>query len=1187
MDPLYAKPKCTECGGPLAEGVPSGLCLRCLLALGLKSERDGGEEFMDQPPAPAGADSFDRYRVIEKIGEGGCGVVYRAEQLAPVRREVALKVIKLGMDTQAVLARFQAERQALALMDHPHIAQVLDAGASQSGRPFFAMELVRGEPITTYCDRRELSVRQRLELFTQVCHALEHAHQKGVIHRDIKPSNILVMEQDGVPVPKVIDFGVAKATSTQRLADQTVYTAFDQFVGTPAYMSPEQAGLTSEDIDTRSDIYSLGVLLYELLTGRPPFDPGRMRQVAINEICRIIREEDPAPPSSRVATLNDKELSETARCRLSPAPRLAAQLRGDLDWLVMKAMEKERNRRYASAGDLAADIGRYLGHEPISAGPPAALYLLRKFARRNRSAVIAVTSVVLALLAGLILSSWLYIREKETRHWAEARAYASDMGLAARLVSQPLGLGGVARLLSAWPDREPDQRGWEWYYLNGLCHQEVLAIDAASNALSSVDWSPDGTRLASGGAGNEVRIWDATTGSLVATLSGHTDTVNAVAWNPDGQRLASGGSDGSARIWDVTQSKQLHVLRCPGNQIFSMAWSPDGRALAVGCRDGQVKLWDAGSGTELKTLRGQRAAQCMAWSHDGSRLAGVGGDELLMLWDVSTGKDISFNSLPGYGGFRTVVWSPDDRMLATGGDDFTIKLFDSATGTNTATFWGHHGGIGSLAWNTDGTRLASADRGDGTVRIWDVAGQRMVRSFRGHRGPATSVEWQPHGTRVASAGSDGTIRIWDANRDNQSLRSIRHPNQVLSISWHPDGRRLAVGGRDDSAAIWDMRQMAKPIELHSPVNWVWKVAWNPAGSLLATLGDDNIVRLWHSDGRDAGQFATGDGIRAMAWNPDGTRLALVGGKLNIWTVATTNATVISDLDHAGSLAVAWSPDGERLAASAGHRILVLDARSGRPLRTLTGHSDAVRALAWSPDSLRLASASDDALAKVWNMGTGHDMLTLAGHTAPVWTVAWSPDGTRLVTGGWDNVVKVWDPANGIELCSLTDHPAQVASVAFSPDGDRLASSDLDGNIFIRDAGPGRQGIQGMSSRRPSSNALQPLIWRRDILEKRAIAGDLDSMYMLSTLLATCPYAELRDGRKAVEFGKKAVEITHRNNAGVLDGLAAAYAEAGDFTNAVATQKEAIALLNGPIAKAEFTTRLRLYESGTPCRNYDL
>ena len=360
-------------------------------------------------------DNIGRYKLLQQIGEGGCGVVYMAEQVEPVRRRVALKIIKLGMDTKSVIARFEAERQALAMMDHPNIAKVFDAGATATGRPYFVMELVRGVKITEYCDEAKLSTRARLDLFIAVCTAIQHAHQKGIIHRDIKPSNILVTVNDGAPVPKVIDFGIAKATTGQRLTDKTLFTAFEQFIGTPAYMSPEQAVMTSLDIDTRSDIYALGVLLYELLTSKTPFDSQELLAIGLDEMRRTIREQEPLRPSTRLSTLSGQELSTTAQRRGLDAPKLVSEIRGDLDWIIMKALEKDRSRRYETANGLAADVQRHLKNELVVACPPSAVYRFQKLIRRNRLAFTTVGAVAAALLVGFGVSTWMFFRERAAK----------------------------------------------------------------------------------------------------------------------------------------------------------------------------------------------------------------------------------------------------------------------------------------------------------------------------------------------------------------------------------------------------------------------------------------------------------------------------------------------------------------------------------------------------------------------------------------------------------------------------------------------------------------------------------------------------------------------------------------------------------------------------------------------------
>jgi serine/threonine protein kinase len=446
------------------------------------------EPTADHHPAPdEGTVIAGRYKLLQQIGEGGMGTVWMAEQLHPVRRKVAVKLVKEGMDSRRVLARFEAERQALALMDHPHIAKVLDAGATDQGRPYFVMELVKGVPLTRFCDDRRLTVPQRLELFQQICSAVQHAHQKGVIHRDLKPGNVLVESHDGRPVPKVIEFGLAKAVSELPLTDKSLFTAYGAVMGTPQYMAPEQASFNAVDVDTRADIYALGVILYELLTGSPPIPKDRLRAAALDEVLRVIREEDPPTPSHRLSTAEGTP--SVAANRQTEPRKLGRLVRGDLDWIVMKALAKDRQRRYETASGFAADVGRFLADEPVLAGPPSAGYRLRKFVRRNRAAVLATAAVLLAVLTGAGVSAWQAVRataaEKDARESARIADEEREKADATRQAAEA----------AADAERAANRRGYE--AIKRLANT-VFSRNIKQTTLTegvSASWSASGHQL--------------------------------------------------------------------------------------------------------------------------------------------------------------------------------------------------------------------------------------------------------------------------------------------------------------------------------------------------------------------------------------------------------------------------------------------------------------------------------------------------------------------------------------------------------------------------------------------------------------------------------------------------------------------------------------------------------------------
>jgi WD40 repeat protein/predicted Ser/Thr protein kinase len=971
----------------------------------------------------------ERYRVLRVLGEGGMGTVYEAEQDNP-RRTVALKVIRPGLVSPALLKRFAREAQILGRLQHPGIAQIYEAGLAEDGGPFFAMEFVRGVALDEHARLRSLTLPARLELLARVCDAVQHAHDQGVIHRDLKPGNILV---DETGRPRVLDFGVARAAGID-LAGSTAHTGTGQLIGTLGYMSPEQVAADPAALDHRSDVYALGVILFELLAGRLPYP---LEGLPLPEAARVIREQEPA--------------------RLGSIDRL---FRGDVETIAARALEKDRARRYASAGELAADLRRHLAGEPIRARPVGAVERVWAWARRRPAlaAAYALATLVLFLGLGGGLAAWAWqaaegLRQAAEEARGEAERARQAEGVAKEKLDQVLYLhrvqlahrewlaNDVARAWQLLDECAPGRRNWEWRYVKGLSRpllelSEPRDGDAAPKRSSAtVQFSPDG-RLVSGG--RPVLVWDAESGKALATLEGtgppppapgeplvlvNADPVN-VTFSPDGKVIAATRGASAVAIWDAATGKRLRVLGPQGpGMVNCLAFSPDGRRLALGAGraqvvDSRLRVWDADTGEEVFSREGHEVnVSAVAFSADGRWIASGSYDHTARLWDATTGEEK--RTLKGHtGSVIGVAFHPDGGRLATASDDGTVKVW-GVDGKLLLTLPGR-GPVHSVAYSPDG-KLLAAGLDNGVITLWDGAGKEAfaIRGRTGRDTAVTGLSFSPDGKRLASAGCGEAVRVWDATAP-QEVRTIPLPLFGTStVALSGDGRRLAEGRSEGDVLVWELGEQPRPVTLRGHKRIVRAIDFSPDEGRLATVGIDLTLRLW--DAR------TGD---SLGW----------------WKAHEENA-----------VAVAFSADG-RLVATAGQsqgrsEVKVWDG-DGRLSLGVSDHRSQVISVAFSPDGRRLLSGEFDGTVKARDAATGK-VLWETGRPGPSASVTFSPDGRWAAAGGWN--ARVWDAATGEELHTLTGGANGVRSVRFSPDGSRLVAGGDE--IMLWDMTTGQEALR--------------------------------------------------------------------------------------------------------------------------------
>jgi len=1043
--------------GKFLDGTPS-----------VRSDGDGVEEptAVERPGVVIGP-----YKLLEQIGEGGFGIVFMAEQVRPMRRRVALKIVKPGMDTRQVIARFEAERQALALMDHPNISRVLDGGATDSGRPYFVMELVRGVPITDYCDQHHLSVCDRLELFIAICHAVHHAHQKGIIHRDIKPSNVLITLHDGTPVPKVIDFGVAKALSGQ-LTDKTLFTGFAQMIGTPLYMSPEQTELSGLDVDTRSDIYSLGVLLYELLTGTTPFEKERLLEASYDEMRRIIREEEPAKPSTRLSTLAEAA-STIATRRHSDLSALIHLCRGELDWIAMKAMEKDRTRRYETAFALAADVRRYLKDEPVSACPPSATYRLRKLARRHKPALIAAALVATALLVGTVISTWQAIRATVAEQTAEQRleAETKERGRAVRaerqaqrqLFESRLAEAGASRL-----SRQVGQRFESWRAISEaaelarqlglgkaelcLLRNEAIACLALPDvrpiqgpwkvppSSSPVEFDPDLKHYARTDPEGAVSVHRIDDDRELARLSG--PVPKGLTFSPDGVYLAI-QYPSNVVVWDWLRDVTVFKTHAPAYNI-AVGFAPDHKLLAVGYFEGggTVVIYELPNGAERKRFSLGVLPMHLAFHPSGATLA-VNGRQEVQLLDVATGTLIRKLAHPVF--TFHVAWHEDGTLLATTGDDHQIRVWDTAAGR--IQMKGPHARPRRTAF-ASGADLLLSWGGDDISRLWNPwTGQQLLQI------PGAASQLSRDGRRLVTQ-RGGQLTLWELMPASEHRTLPRRRVAELQTLWEgdisPDGRWL-LQGTNQGVLVWDLLRRKELALL--PVSRVTHAKFHPSGKELFTSGPTGLLR-WPVEA-SAEILRLGPPtelpingycfLERIGLDRDARTLAVADLYAGCHILDLHDPTLRERLvHHHRAVWAAMSPDGRCVVSSTqdGSGIKVWEAATGREVRDLAPNSGPA-AVTLSRDGRWLATATSTEYA-IWAVDSWKQVLRIPREQSfDVGSAAFSHDGNLLAVTLAPSTVDVIDRKTGRQLARLQSlENSWLSLVGFSPDGSQLVASGI-------------------------------------------------------------------------------------------------------------------------------------------------
>jgi len=1060
-----------------------------------------GRVLDDDGPLP----SIPGFEVLSTLGRGGMGVVYKAKQ-ARLNRLVALKMILSGPYASAgERSRFLGEAQAVARLQHPNIVQIHEIG-EHDGNPYFSLEYCDGGSLAGMLNGTPLPALDAAHIVHVLAQAMQKAHDENIIHRDLKPGNILLARRAEMRkrpgtarfadlVPKITDFGLAKKL------DEVGQTASGAVMGTPSYMAPEQAGGESKTHGPAADIYALGAILYECLTGRPPF-----KAASSVETIMMVVSAEPVPPSQ----LNAK------------TPR-------DLETICLKCLQKEPRKRYASAADLADDLDRFEKGEPIAARPIGSLECSWRWCRRNpkwagvwslvvflavtgSAAVIyqlnravaaegeatdkagkleialgdlagkkkvveqALDEVTLAQTKTAAANEKLAAEKIETaRQRDKAEKAVADLTMTLARNHWTQGHARIANDLLA--DVEPRFRLGGWHFLKRQFEGSLFTL--YTGAVNAVCFSPDGQRLAMVGPAL-VKLLDARSGQDLLTLKGTagTGTIASISFSADGQRVAAAVAPSSVKVWDARTGEVLLSYGRHKDSVNSVCFSPDGQWLASAGRDRTLHLWDSRTGQQRWTIPAHAGpVRSLSFSPDGQRLATASEDRTAKVWDARTGKqilDLGPMAVP-----TSICFSPDGQHLATAHTDNLVKIWDAA-GQPRLTLKGHTHAVESICFSPDGQRLASASH-DHTVKLWSVSdGQEFVGqvanlpverqvgnlphellTLHGHTEPVRSISFSADGQRLASTGDYRSIKMWDVRGRPDLLALTGNERGALSVAFSPDGQRLAARGFDGSLRVWDALSGR---QLTSRRVGGLMVCFSPDGQRLASTGPNKTAKVWDAESGEELVTLTGhaDFVQWVCFRPDGKQLATAAGDkdktVKIWDADSGQELLTLAGHKSGVQCVCFSPDGKRLASTSfDNTAKVWDAQNGKELMTLSGHVDAVWHVCFSKDGQRIATASRDKTVKIWDANSGLELRTLSGHADLPGCVAFSPDGQLLASAGRDWTLRVWDAHGGQELVNIR-HGEPVMSVCFSPDGQRLASASLDKTVRIWDVRGREEGV---------------------------------------------------------------------------------------------------------------------------------